>query len=581
MPRLHLCFGLLVCAGCASQQHLTLPAAPTGTMVHEQVAAASSPADVATPALMASTKIVTLESARIGSEHPQVQARVASYRHPVREGIDPAVESLQSQPITHVSLASTVRPADAISVVPPLTSELPPVASTAYSPSDQVVVEERASQVGIGHSAIQMNLPTALAMVGGQHPAVGFAQWRVQEAYAQLSQARVLWLPSLQAGFSFHRHDGNYQASDGRIVDIDRNSFQYGLGSGAVGAGTTPRPGLVAQFHLADAIFQPEIAQKMAWARGHASTAVTNTQLRNAAISYLQLLDAHQTERILDESRLRTAELAKLTGDFAAAGQGLQADADRVQTELLMVENRLLSARERIEVTSARLAQVLSLDGGPTIIPQDPTLLPLELVNLGAEKSQLIATGLANRPELKESQALVAAACEQYRRQQYAPFVPSVLLGFSSTGFGGGLANSLNNVDDRMDFDALMSWQVRNFGLGERAARREANAQVEQAKYEKIRAMDQVASEIATAYAEVLYRGQQIGLMQQAIGFAENSFERNLSRIRDGQGLPLEVLQSVRALEDARLAYLKALVDHNQSQFQLQWALGWPITAES
>ena len=114
-------------------------------------------------------------------------------------------------------------------------------------------------------NTVELNLPSALAMVGGQHPAVGFAQWRVQEAYAQLARAEILWLPSIQAGFSFDRHDGNLQASDGNIVDVNRNSFQYGLGAGAVGAGATQRPGLVAQFHMADAIFEPKIAEKRAW----------------------------------------------------------------------------------------------------------------------------------------------------------------------------------------------------------------------------------------------------------------------------------------------------------------------------
>ncbi len=113
-----------------------------------------------------------------------------------------------------------------------------------------------ADSTSIEPNTIELNLPSALAMVGGQHPVVGFAQWRVREAYAQLERADVLWLPSIQTGFSFYRHDGNLQASDGQIVDANRNSFQYGLGAGAVGAGATPRPGLVAQFHLADAIFQ-------------------------------------------------------------------------------------------------------------------------------------------------------------------------------------------------------------------------------------------------------------------------------------------------------------------------------------
>jgi outer membrane protein TolC len=124
-----------------------------------------------------------------------------------------------------------------------------------------------------------------------------------------------------------------------------------------------------------------------------------------------------------------------------------------------------------------------------------------------------------------------------------------------------------------------MLWEVRNLGFGEKAARRETMARVEQAKFEKIRLLDQVAAEIAEAHAQVIHRRQRIDITRQAIQSAQNSYERNLSRIRDGQGLPIEVLQSVRALEEARRAYLKAVVEYNQAQFQLQWALGWQVVA--
>lgn len=427
-------------------------------------------------------------------------------------------------------------------------------------------------------SITQLNLPTALSMVGGKHPAVGFAQWRVQEAYAQLDQAKVLWLPSIQPGFSFHRHDGNYQASNGTIVDVNRNSFQYGLGAGATGAGTTQRPGIVAQFHLADAIFQPEIAEKSAWAQGHAAKGVTNKQLLTAALAYLELLKTVQNVRIVEESRGRTEGLSKLTDDFSDAGQGLQADADRLRTELRLVENRLARSQEENEVASARLAQALSIDSRRRIVPLDPTIVPLELVSLELDKSSLIQTGLCNRPELKEAQALVASACEQYKRQKYAPFVPSVLLGFSNGGFGGGLGNNLENIDNRNDFDAMLTWEIRNLGFGEGAARRKTAARIQQARYEKIRVLDQVARDISEAHAQVLHRGRRISITQDAIVSAEHSYERNLDRIRDGQGLPLEVLQSVQALEDAQQAYLAAVIKYNEAQFRLQWALGWPVS---
>ena len=254
---------------------------------------------------------------------------------------------------------------------------------------------------------LQLNLPTVLSMVGGQHPAVGLAQWRVQQAYAELDQAKALWLPSIRAGFSFHRHDGNYQASNGDIVDVNRNSFQYGLGVGATGAGTTPLPGVVARFHMADAIFRPKVARNTASAQTHAAAAVVNEQLMSAAIAYLNLLDAHQDARIVVETRDSTTDLFKLTSDFAVAGKGLQADADRMGTELALVENRVVAAREQIEVAEAQLVQAISARAGAAVLPLDPVVLPIELVSLQTDKSSLIGTGLANRPELKESQALV------------------------------------------------------------------------------------------------------------------------------------------------------------------------------
>ena len=359
---------------------------------------------------------------------------------------------------------------------------------------------------------------------------------------------------------------------------MNRNSVQYGLGAGATGAGTTnTRPGLVARFHLADALFQPDIAEKTAWARGHAARGVVNDTLLEAALAYTELLAAEQDLRILEHSRRRTAGLSKLTADFAEAGRGLRADADRMRTELALTDARLAAGRERVGVASARLSQALSLDAGRRIVPLDPTVVPLELTPPGADTPALIRTGLSQRPELKEAWALVAAACERSRRERYAPFVPSVLLGFSNGGFGGGLGNDAGDFDGRYDLDAVVTWEVRHLGFGERAARRETGAQVRQARFEQVRVLDRVAREVAEAHAQVTHRRARVAATRGAIASATDSYDRNLRRIRDGQGLPLEVLQSVRALEDARRAYLTAVLEHNEAQFRLQRALGWPV----
>lgn len=49
----------------------------------------------------------------------------------------------------------------------------------------------------------------------------------------------------------------------------------------------------------------------------------------------------------------------------------------------------------------------------------------------------------------------------------------------------------------------------------------------------------------------------------------------------DGQGLPLEGLQSLEALNTASRETVAAITDFNASEFALHHAPGWPIEAES
>jgi outer membrane protein TolC len=92
-----------------------------------------------------------------------------------------------------------------------------------------------------------------------------------------------------------------------------------------------------------------------------------------------------------------------------------------LQTELALVNNRLLDARQAAAVAAARLAEAISYNSYDPIVPMDVVLVPLDLMPADVERGELIGTGLAMRPELKESQALVAAACEAYRRETWQP----------------------------------------------------------------------------------------------------------------------------------------------------------------
>ena len=421
------------------------------------------------------------------------------------------------------------------------------------------------------------DLTQVLASVDRNNPRIGIAGERYREAYARLAAARALWLPSIRAGASFNKHEGTLQASNGGVADNSRTALNAGLGVQAIGAGSPIVPGVFANFHLRDAVFQPKIADHRAQATLEASRTVTNDLRLSAALAYLELLRAKQQLAITSETVANAETLVQTTGEFARVGQGLQADADRARTELAIRANDVLRAEEAIQTASAQLTELLSLDPSVTIEVAEETLIPLDLVDVAKEPGALIALGLSNRPELAEARHLVCETVHRYERERFAPLLPSVLLGVSYGGFGGSDHADIRNFRDRFDLDGVAFWELRNLGLGERAARDEASARLQQERLREVQLLDQVAREIMQAHAQVTIRQRQITQAEQAIQAATDSYQRNVSRIREGQGLPLETLQSLQALDQARREYLRVVADYNEAQFRLHRALGWPI----
>jgi outer membrane protein TolC len=290
----------------------------------------------------------------------------------------------------------------------------------------------------------------------------------------------------------------------------------------------------------------------------------------------LELLRVHQERAIAREVEERARKLTALTQAYAQSGEGLEADYDRARTELALRKNELLRAEEAVRMASARLAQLLSLDPTISLEPQEPALAPLEIVDDDSRPAPLVARALTSRPEVQESQALVCEAVRRLEREQYAPLVPSVLLGVSYGGFGAGTGGSIDHYADRFDGDAVAWWEVRNLGYGEGAARHEMSSRVAQARLRQIALLDQVAREVVEAHAQVELRRQQIETAKEGAKVAGNSYSKNLDRIQNGQGLPLEALQSLRALAQAQRDYARAVTDYNLAQFSLLRALGQP-----
>lgn len=429
-----------------------------------------------------------------------------------------------------------------------------------------------------------VSLASILQQAESQNPNLSFARERINEAYARVDRADALWVSSLRAGINFNHHEGAIQDVAGTVFNTSRGSLYGGLGAGAVGASSPAVPGIIAQFHLTDAIFQPRIAEHQAASRQFGAAAVRNDILRDASVAYLELVRAEHALAIATEAQENTTKLAAITEKYASAGQGLESDRERMQAELALRDGQLAARQETVLTASAQLAQILH--ASPTIVltSNEPSVEPIELMRPDGPVEGLVALGLTRRPELCEQRHLVSEAVERLNRESYAPLIPSVLLGMSYGGLGGGLGGAITNTDDRWDADAMAYWELRNIGLGDRAAQREMSSAARQAQFREVAILDRIAREVTEAHAKVIKRKQRIEIAKKGVIAAEKSYSLNLKRIENAQGLPIETLQAIQALATARQNYLDAVVDFNVAQIELCRATGWtiepPITTE-
>jgi len=86
---------------------------------------------------------------------------------------------------------------------------------------------------------------------------------------------------------------------------------------------------------------------------------------------------------------------------------------------------------------------------------------------------------------------------------------------------------------------------------------------------------------VATAAANVTSFRQQIEIARAGFVLATQSYRMNAQRIREGEGLPNELLQSIVALSVARNEFTHAAAEFNRSQYRLLLAVGLPAEANS
>ncbi|HWB01207.1 MAG TPA: TolC family protein [Pirellulales bacterium] len=469
---------------------------------------------------------------------------------------------------------------------------LPPSATypgPVYTTTDPTVFTQPAPQ---GPSAgpivtaeiYPIDLVTALRIAGVQNPTLGVAYQRTLASLAARQLAAANLLPNLNGGTNYDGHSGVLQQSSGNILNVNRDALYVGAGANAVAAGSVSVPGVQYNLNASETIYRLLASRPILEGTRFAWQATRNELQREVAIAYGNLLRAEGNRAIARQVRDEANEIARVTNAFAETGQGRASEAERAATEFGRRQSAVLQAEAQVIAASARLVELLNMRANVQLQSAEPWIVPRSIVPDPIPLPELLAIALYQRPELAEQRASINAAMLTLQGSRMLLFSPQIIMGYSAGAFGGGSniisettgAPRFGDFGARADFDAVMYWSLRNLGIGNRALVATARARLGQADMQRLVVLNRVQAEVAEAYARKRAQMAQLDIRQRAVESSQHALLEDLMRTRNNEGHPIEVLDSLRLLADARVAFLNAIVDYNQAHFDLYTEIGQP-----
>jgi outer membrane protein TolC len=464
--------------------------------------------------------------------------------------------------------------------------------------------------------AMPLSLPAALQLAQTTNLDIAQAREVVSQAQAALERANVAILPNFNLGSTYAHHDGNIQKTEGNIIKANKDSLFVGGG-----------PSL--SFNLSDAIFLPLAARQAEAATASGLQRITNDTLLLVADAYFAVMRARRRLARIEETldfltspravpaRSQSKGLLPLVLDFVRAGgaEALRAELERVRVEVLRRKEERMAAIQDFFVASAELARLLRLDPSIPLWPVEDFRYPLPIPGdqyLSESPDNLALMALSNRPELSENRALVEAALARVKNAKFRPWLPNVVLNYNWGDFGGGPdlnpsivvppttpggkttvitqpgfgpSGRILHMNTRDDFDVSLVWRFANLGFGNLAEVKENQAIYRRQELRRLQVQDLVVTQVVQSYNQVIGWRDRLDITRVALfdnqgrptGPVFQSLRLNFDRIRNAPGTrALEVLDSIRGLNDLLEAYGQAVTDYERARFRLLIALGMP-----
>lgn len=373
------------------------------------------------------------------------------------------------------------------------------------------------------------------------------AQWRVEEARASLSAARLAYLPSFAL------------APQGTV-----SSFDKGKASQIYSLPVTSNW----EIDIFGRLTNAKRRAKALYAQSQEYELAVKTQLiANMANTYYTLLMLDAQLAISEETEVKWKESVRVMQALKNAGQGNEAGLAQTEATYYSICTTVLDLKEQISQVENSLCMMLGetpqsirrgkLEG--QVLPQELSVgIPLQI--------------LANRPDVKAAELALAQAFYTTNEARSA-FYPSITLS-GSAGWTNGAGELILNPG-KLLLSAVGSLTQPLFNNGQNIARLKiAKAQQEEAKLAFTQSLLNAGAEVNNALKQSQTARQKASLYTKQITSLQTAVSSTWLLMQHGSSTYLEVLTAQQTLLTAELTQVSNRFQEIQGIINLYQALG-------
>ncbi len=313
---------------------------------------------------------------------------------------------------------------------------------------------------------------------------------------------------------------------------------------------------------------------------------------------YLNLLLAEALLQIRIKAVDTSVAQLNLNQTLLQGGKATRLDLLQAETQLSSDRQRLIDQQIARRSAAIDLADLLNLDQGVDLIPNNRTVEVRRLVSESSHPSALLKTAIEYRPELKQFRELWLASQKQSRINT-AKLLPTFQFFGTAYGLGETLSNSKETVTSALSPITLapattgtpgsipvqrqvsrqisplltlgygLNWNFNGMGVTDFGNIEAARAQSRQSMLELNKKLNSVTNEVRQSYLKTLSAFRKLDETSAKVNSSAEELRLAQMRFQYGVGKNIDVLKAQEDVTSALIENAQAMIAYNISQAQL------------